>query len=119
MHTSNDLAVYAVLLGVPTIVCGAIGALHGWRGTRLRNFYFGAFAASFITCWSVVAGGEGDVPGAAILPSWIIWPFGPFASPHEGMLPPWWLSPWLPFLTYVIAARYALSVRERRARVQQ
>jgi len=118
MHTSNDLLFLLTFVGIPAVLCGGIGALHGWRGASRVKALLGALVVSGITCWSVVVGGGGDMPLPGLLPSWFVSPFGPFAGPLEDILPPWWLTPWLPFLVYFMVARYALRVRQRRARSQ-
>ena len=104
----TELGGLLVMVGVPSILCAIAGTIQGRRPTATRTkIVFGALIVSGITCWTSAAGVGGDMAFPALLPSWFIAPFGPFAGPKVDFYPPWWLSPWLPFVVYLIAAGLA------------
>src|SRR5215471_5182694 len=94
---------YLAFVVVPTALCVGAGAYHGWRQPTTSRALLGALAVSGTTCWSIAAGGGGDMAFPALIPSWFISPLGPFVGPKDFIFPPWWLTPWLQFLAYLLA----------------
>lgn len=96
-----------ILVGLPSVICFVAGALHGLRTSMTRRgVLIGAALVSALTCWSIGIGG-GDMPGAMVLPSWLMSPMAPFMGSRDSVVPPWWLTPWLPFALYALGALFS------------
>jgi hypothetical protein len=92
-----------LLVGLPTLICLVVGALHGSRPqARPLAIALAGFGLSALLCWSIVVGSSGHPAGAALLPAWLVSPIALISGSTTWPSP--WLHPWLSLLVYYAAA---------------